>query len=102
MQTTTAAGFARRIALATERMRLLTGSTFDATQAAQEMNAGLEALDPKGDKPIPNRKRRFHDRAPLRAEKRWNGMQKMLKFLEPAGVQSGPLAMDALSRKYGL
>lgn len=56
----------------------------------------------KGDKPIPKRKQRYHANAAKRAEARWNGAEKMLALLAPAGVQSGPRAMDMLTRKYGI
>jgi len=90
----------RAIAGATARMQELTGTAFDSSLRLEQR---LEELsEAKGDKPIPKRKRRYYANAEKRAEARWNGAEKLLKLLAPAGVQSGPRAMDALTRKYGI
>jgi len=89
------------IAGATARMRDLTGTAFSSSLGLEQR---LEELTgrPRGEKPIPKRKRRYHANAAKRAEARWNGAEKMLKLLAPAGVQSDPRAMDVLTRKYGI
>lgn len=89
------------IAGATERMRSLTGTAFSSSLGLEQRLEEL-AGGSSGEKPIPKRKRRYHANAAKRAEARWNGAEKMLKLLAPAGVQSGPRAMDALTRKYGI
>ena len=89
------------IAGATARMRDLTGTAFSSSLSLEQRLDEI-AGGSRGEKPIPKRKRRYHANAAKRAEARWNGAEKMLKLLAPAGVQSGPRAMDVLTRKYGI
>lgn len=88
------------LAAAAERMRILTGSTFSTSP--EEYRLLADAPKARGDKPIPKRKQRYHANAEKRAMRRWDGAQKMLKLLAPAGVRSDARAMDALTRKFGI
>lgn len=51
---------------------------------------------------LPKRKRRFHQNAFKRIETNYNGTMKMLKLLEPAGVQCNARAFDIINAKFGL
>lgn len=93
----------RRIADATARFRDLTGTAARVDPKVLALQQAREDAAPlKGEKPIPKRKRRFHAKAEERAMRRWDGAQKMLELLEPAGVRHDARAMDTLTRKYGI
>lgn len=97
----------RRIADAATRMRDLglppVHETLASVNAPSHPLAGLfDEQRPRGEKPIPKRKRRYHANAGRRAERRWDGAQKMLKLLEPAGVRHDARAMDTLTRRHGI
>ncbi len=78
------------------------GAFATAGGKSEALDDALPQLNVRGDKPIPNRKRRFHGNAIRRADRRYTGAQKMLRLLEPAGVQSGPEAMSVLAQRFGL